>query len=51
LTKGQIHWTAGMTVGGLANETTHSYKRLSSSYDDWKVYDDFMGRIIKENEE
>lgn len=51
LTKGQIHWTAGMTVGGLANETTHSYKRLNSPYDDWKVYDDFRGRIIKENEE
>ena len=55
LIDGQIHWTAGMTVGGLANETSHNYKDETSWIQsmDWKIYDDWRGTTIdiKENEE
>ena len=53
LVDGQIHWTAGMTTGGLANETSHNYKDENSWMQslDWKIYDGWRGMIIKESEE
>ena len=44
LIDGQIHWSAGGTVGGLANETTHNYKDDQSL--DWKIYDGWRGMTI-----
>lgn len=53
LIDGKIHWTAGMTVGGLANETSHNYKDENSRIQsmDWKIYDGWRGMTIEENEE
>ena len=47
LTDGKAHWTAGMTVGGLVK----NLDTFNNSSNDWEIYDNWKGKVIKESEE
>ena len=49
LTDGKVHWTAGMTVGGLVKNLRGD--TFNNSFNDWEIYDNWKDKVIAESEE
>ena len=46
LADGKVHWTAGMTAGGLVK----NLDKFNNSSNNWEIYDKWKGQVITESE-